>query len=270
MFALGRGGTFPRAGAARCINHAVYRSRSGCKKSKSAGIVGAAGHNGPERAEIRPAAKIFSAHLRAAQPVSPPPEVYPTAAAWKNLVDSVFASAKIKLVLAMVVGTLGRPAQQQWCRAVDLFTPLAQLENTGRHELMLMKNILPLTIGDVRADSGSLSVTGSCTALPSRAEMHFLRGGAARSPGEKGDRYILPERPEGCFAQNVPVPFFARALAPPVDSLPPASPIPYQPSACGARGPPGLRAARPPPGNPAPRRRDFILRTCFVFSNKPC
>jgi len=25
---------------------------------------------------------------------------------------------------------------------------------------------------------------------------------------EKGDRYILPERPEGCFAQNVPVPFF--------------------------------------------------------------
>ena len=66
-----------------------------------------------------------------------------------------------------------------------------QLANTGRHELMPMKNILSLTIGDgesvttsgdVRAESGSLSVTGSCTALPSRAEMHFLRGGAARSP----------------------------------------------------------------------------------------
>ena len=25
---------------------------------------------------------------------------------------------------------------------------------------------------------------------------------------EKGDRNLLPERPEGCFAQKVPVPFF--------------------------------------------------------------
>jgi len=67
-----------------------------------------------------------------------------------------------------------------------------QLANAKRHQRMPMKNILSLTIGDgesvttsggVRADSGSLSVTGSCTALPSRAMMHFLRGGgAARSP----------------------------------------------------------------------------------------
>jgi molybdopterin converting factor small subunit len=27
--------------------------------------------------------------------------------------------------------------------------------------------------------------------------------------GEKGDRNLLPERPEGCFAQKVPVPFFS-------------------------------------------------------------
>ncbi len=31
---------------------------------------------------------------------------------------------------------------------------------------------------------------------------------AALATFEKGDRYILPGRPEGCFAQNVPVPFF--------------------------------------------------------------
>ncbi len=29
----------------------------------------------------------------------------------------------------------------------------------------------------------------------------------AVSPGEKGDRHLLPERPSGCFAQKVPVPF---------------------------------------------------------------
>jgi hypothetical protein len=29
-----------------------------------------------------------------------------------------------------------------------------------------------------------------------------------RRDGEKGDRNLLPERPEGCFAQTVPVPFF--------------------------------------------------------------
>ncbi len=29
--------------------------------------------------------------------------------------------------------------------------------------------------------------------------------------GEKGDRYILPGRPEGCFAQNVPVPFLSHS-----------------------------------------------------------
>jgi dTDP-4-dehydrorhamnose reductase len=30
----------------------------------------------------------------------------------------------------------------------------------------------------------------------------------AASPGEKGDRRLLPERPSGCFAQKAPVPFF--------------------------------------------------------------
>ena len=35
--------------------------------------------------------------------------------------------------------------------------------------------------------------------------------GAVRR-GEKGDRSLLPERPEGCCAQKAPVPFFARAL----------------------------------------------------------
>ncbi|HEV3340836.1 MAG TPA: transglutaminase-like domain-containing protein [Pirellulales bacterium] len=32
--------------------------------------------------------------------------------------------------------------------------------------------------------------------------------------GEKGDRNLLPERPEGCFAKKVPVPFFAESRAP--------------------------------------------------------
>ena len=31
---------------------------------------------------------------------------------------------------------------------------------------------------------------------------------------EKGDRNLLPERPEGCFAQKVPVPFFASRTSP--------------------------------------------------------
>jgi hypothetical protein len=32
-----------------------------------------------------------------------------------------------------------------------------------------------------------------------------------RSEAGKGDRHLLPERPSGCFAQKVPVPFFPAA-----------------------------------------------------------
>jgi hypothetical protein len=35
-----------------------------------------------------------------------------------------------------------------------------------------------------------------------------------RGEPEKGDRHLLPERPEGCFAQKVPVPFFGLDILP--------------------------------------------------------
>jgi L-malate glycosyltransferase len=40
--------------------------------------------------------------------------------------------------------------------------------------------------------------------------MNLLRQAGWTSSGGKGDRYILPDGPEGCCAQNVPVPFSAR------------------------------------------------------------
>ena len=40
----------------------------------------------------------------------------------------------------------------------------------------------------------------------SMALAHYVRDG---EPGKKGVRNLLPERPEGCFAQKVPDPFFA-------------------------------------------------------------
>jgi len=59
-----------------------------------------------------------------------------------------------------------------------------------------------------------------------------IKGGPTVSAGhtahyplsEKGDRYILPERPEGCFVQNVPVPFFVthNPLTPGTDAPSPA------------------------------------------------
>jgi len=67
---------------------------------------------------------------------------------------------------------------------------------------------------------------------------------------EKGTWFILPERPEGCFAQNKPGPFFvpdyAPAYVPPMPRY--AGPAPV--------GPPNVapRPARRPPIGPAPLR----------------
>ena len=56
---------------------------------------------------------------------------------------------------------------------------------------------------------------------PGQVNQHLFRGRLARKGGDrhralpiklwwkKGDGHLLPERPEGCFAQKVPVPFFA-------------------------------------------------------------
>ena len=53
---------------------------------------------------------------------------------------------------------------------------------------------------------GDLDLLVSCADVPYNGTYFF------ENPGEKGDRTLLPERPEGCFAQKGPVPFFAPAV----------------------------------------------------------
>jgi len=50
---------------------------------------------------------------------------------------------------------------------------------------------------------GDLDLLVSCHDVPYRGTYFFENSGR-----EKGDRHLLPERPEGCFAQKVPVTFF--------------------------------------------------------------
>ena len=86
---------------------------------------------------------------------------------------------------------------------------------SGAELLELINNILDLS--KIEADHIEPAVEivdvvevaqGACTLVEPRAAEKGLE---VRVELGKGDRYVLPERPEGGFAQNVPVPFSAMA-----------------------------------------------------------
>ncbi len=83
------------------------------------------------------------------------------------------------------------------------------VQGAQREELVELLGLLrdgPLSVGQAaRLDELVCGDEAACTLYVCYAHMHTgLRYYTGRG---KGVRYILPERPEGCFAQNVPDPF---------------------------------------------------------------
>ncbi|HEV3340837.1 MAG TPA: DUF58 domain-containing protein [Pirellulales bacterium] len=110
-------------------------------------------------------------------------------------------------ITMVVAGRLVRlPASDARRAMLDL---LAQLE---ADECPALANVLVLS--PVRRFQGQSQIVVTTASayerLPSAARAQGRRRYVVLNTScEKGDRNLLPERPEGCFAQKVPVPFFA-------------------------------------------------------------
>jgi signal transduction histidine kinase len=98
------------------------------------------------------------------------------------------------------------------CDTVTLMTPQA------RHARIELRWQAPNTPATVRGDAGHLGqvflnvLTNALEAAGpgGRVEVQLQTTGPER---EKGVRHLLPERPDGCFAQKAPEPFFPPAQA---------------------------------------------------------